>query len=108
MVLAKRAGQKPRDIAMALAARLEGDGDIDTVEVAGPGFLNIRLTDARWRRLVRDVVAAGEDFGASDLGAGKRAQVEYVSANPTGPMQIGHCRGAVFGDALAIVLEKAG
>ncbi len=108
MVLAKRAGQKPRDIATALAARLEGDGDIDTVEVAGPGFLNIRLTDARWRQLVRDVVAAGEAFGASDLGAGKRAQVEYVSANPTGPMHIGHCRGAVFGDALANVLEKAG
>jgi arginyl-tRNA synthetase len=108
MVLAKRAGQKPRDIATALAVRLEGDGDIDTVEVAGPGFLNIRLTDARWRQLVRDVVAAGEAFGASDLGAGKRAQVEYVSANPTGPMHIGHCRGAVFGDALANVLEKAG
>jgi arginyl-tRNA synthetase len=108
MVLAKRAGQKPRDIATALAARLEEDGDIDTVEVAGPGFLNIRLTDARWRQLVRDVVAAGEAFGASDLGAGKRAQVEYVSANPTGPMHIGHCRGAVFGDALANVLEKAG
>ena len=108
MVLAKRAGQKPRDIATALAARLEGDDDIAAVEVAGPGFLNMRLADARWRLLMRDIVVAGEAFGASDLGAGKRAHIEYVSANPTGPMHVGHCRGAVFGDALANVLEKAG
>ena len=108
MVLARRAGQKSRDIASALAARLEGDEDIASVEVAGPGFLNIRLADARWRQLVGEVAAMGEAFGASDLGAGKRAHVEYVSANPTGPMHVGHCRGAVFGDALANVLEKAG
>ena len=108
MVLAKRAGRKPRDIAVALAAALEGDDEIAAIEVAGPGFLNLRLREERWLQLVRDVLAAGAAFGASDLGAGKRAHVEYVSANPTGPMHVGHCRGAVFGDALANVLEKAG
>ncbi len=108
MVLAKRAGQKPRDIAEALAAGLAGDSDIASVDVAGPGFLNIRLSEARWQGLLRTVLSEGTEFGASGLGAGKRALVEYVSANPTGPMHIGHCRGAVFGDALCNVLENAG
>ncbi len=107
MVLAKRAGQRPRDIAEALSGRLSGDNDIALIEVAGPGFLNIRLAEARWQELVRAVLRDGGQFGASTLGAGKRALVEYVSANPTGPMHIGHCRGAVFGDALCNVLENA-
>jgi arginyl-tRNA synthetase len=108
MVLAKRAGRRPRDIAEALAGRLSGDHDIASIEVAGPGFLNIRLAEARWQELVRAVLRDGGQFGASTLGTGKRALVEYVSANPTGPMHIGHCRGAVFGDALCNVLENAG
>lgn len=108
MVLTKRAGMKPRDIATALAEALTSDADFESVDVAGPGFLNIRLKEAVWHNVLADVLAQGEGFGRSDLGAGKTAQVEFVSANPTGPMHIGHCRGAVFGDALASVLERAG
>ena len=108
LVLAKRAGMKPRDIATALAERLANEDDFTDVGVAGPGFLNIRLSEAVWHAVLSDVMAEGGDYGSSDVGAGKSAQVEFVSANPTGPMHIGHCRGAVFGDALANVLEKAG
>ncbi len=108
MVLAKRAGRKPRDIATALAAELEGDDDLESAEVAGPGFLNIRLAQAVWHGVLDEALSEGDDFGGSDLGAGQTVHVEFVSANPTGPMHIGHCRGAVFGDALANVLAKAG
>lgn len=107
MVLSKRAGMKPRDIAAALAEALVDDADFASVDVAGPGFLNIRLKDELWYAVLANVLAEGEDFGSSDLGAGKSAHVEFVSANPTGPMHIGHCRGAVFGDALARLLQKA-
>jgi arginyl-tRNA synthetase len=108
MVLAKPAGMKPRDIAEALAARLANDPRITSAEVAGPGFLNLRLAPSVWQGVVGAVLAAGKDYGRSDMGQGKRVNVEYVSANPTGPLHVGHTRGAVFGDALASLLDFAG
>ncbi len=108
MVLAKPAGLKPRDIAETLAERLAADDRIDTVEVAGPGFLNLRLADHVWAGVVVRVLDEGGDFGRSEMGAGERVNVEYVSANPTGPLHVGHTRGAVFGDALAALLDYAG
>ena len=108
MVLAKPAGAKPRDIAEKLAALLVVDARVTTAEVAGPGFLNMRLDDAVWQGVIGATLAAGTDYGRSDMGAGKRVNVEYVSANPTGPLHVGHTRGAVFGDALASLLAYAG
>jgi len=108
MVLAKPAGKKPRDIAQTLAAHLQGDARIDSVDVAGPGFLNLRLSASLWQGVVANVLAQGTGFGRSTMGAGQRVNVEYVSANPTGPLHVGHTRGAVFGDALASLLDFAG
>ena len=108
MVLAKPAGQKPRDIAEALVARLTTDAQIETGEVAGPGFINLRLASGVWQAIVTEALDAGEGFGRSGLGAGTKVLVEYVSANPTGPLHVGHTRGAVFGDALASLLDFAG
>ena len=108
MVLAKPAGQPPRAIAEKLAARLQGRGGITSAEVAGPGFLNLRLQPESWQGVVRSALAEGRDFGRSDLGRGRKVNVEFVSANPTGPMHVGHTRGAVFGDALASLLDFAG
>ncbi len=108
MVLAKPAGRKPRDIAEALAPKLADDPRITTAEVAGPGFLNLRLSEDTWRGVVMAVLAQGADYGRSDMGAGRKINVEYVSANPTGPLHVGHTRGAVFGDALASLLEFSG
>ncbi|MEO1423935.1 MAG: arginine--tRNA ligase [Pseudomonadota bacterium] len=108
MVLAKPAKMKPRDIADALAARLGGDARLASVEVAGPGFLNLRLVSGQWQRVIPAALSAGARFGASELGVGVKVNVEYVSANPTGPLHIGHTRGAVFGDALAELLDFAG
>ncbi|GGX61726.1 arginine--tRNA ligase [Tateyamaria omphalii] len=108
MVLAKPAKMKPRDIAEALAKRLAEDDRITSAEVAGPGFLNLRLAPSVWQRVVAAVLRAGTDYGRSDLGAGQKVNVEYVSANPTGPLHVGHTRGAVFGDALASLLDFAG
>ncbi|GIT90445.1 arginine--tRNA ligase [Jannaschia pagri] len=108
MVLAKPAKKKPRDIADALAPRLMADPRIASAEVAGPGFLNIRLAPVVWQTVVGAVLAQGTAFGRSDMGAGQTVNVEYVSANPTGPLHVGHTRGAVFGDALASLLEYAG
>jgi len=108
MVLAKPSGRKPRDIAQALAERLSADPRIDTAEVAGPGFLNLRLNPAVWTGLVEAVLADGTGYGRSSMGAGRSVNVEYVSANPTGPLHVGHTRGAVFGDALAGLLDFAG
>ena len=107
MVLAKPAGMKPRDIADKLAARLTDDR-ITAAEVAGPGFLNLRLAPSVWYGLITEALGAGKDFGRSDMGADARINVEFVSANPTGPMHVGHVRGAVFGDALASLLDFAG
>jgi arginyl-tRNA synthetase len=108
MVLAKPAGMKPRDIAEALAGALGRDARIASAEVAGPGFLNLRLSAETWRGVVRAALAEGAGYGRSDLGQGRRVNVEFVSANPTGPMHVGHTRGAVFGDALARLLAFAG
>ncbi|MGK8236008.1 arginine--tRNA ligase [Roseovarius sp. MS2] len=108
MVLAKPAGLKPREIADALAARLAEDGRVESAEVAGPGFLNLRLVPAVWQRVARAALTEGTGYGRSTLGAGKRVNVEYVSANPTGPLHVGHTRGAVFGDALARLLDYVG
>ena len=108
MVLAKPAKMKPRDIADALAPVLLADARITSAEVAGPGFLNLRLDPVLWLGVAPAVLAAGTDFGRSTLGAGQKVNVEYVSANPTGPLHVGHTRGAVFGDALAGLLEFAG
>ncbi len=108
MVLAKPAGLKPRDIADALAAKLLDDARIAGAEVAGPGFLNLRLAPACWQGIVATALAEGEGFGRSDMGQGARVNVEFVSANPTGPMHVGHTRGAVVGDALSKLLAFAG
>ncbi|QYX55250.1 arginine--tRNA ligase [Roseovarius sp. SCSIO 43702] len=108
MVLAKPAGLKPRDIAEVLAAKLADDPRIESAEVAGPGFLNLRLADGEWHGVLRAALKAGADFGRSEMGQGRRVNVEYVSANPTGPLHVGHTRGAVFGDALASLLDFTG
>ncbi|WP_022672025.1 arginine--tRNA ligase [Novosphingopyxis baekryungensis] len=108
MVLAKPAGVKPRDLAEKIAERLRAVDSIDTVDIAGPGFLNLRLDDGVWREELREIAAQGADYGRSDSGKGVSVNIEYVSANPTGPMHMGHCRGAVVGDALANVLQFAG
>jgi len=108
MVLAKPAAMQPRAIAEALAARLMADPRIAGADVAGPGFLNLRLDPAIWHGLVRATLAQGTDYGRSTLGQGLKVNVEFVSANPTGPMHVGHTRGAVFGDALARLLSFAG
>ncbi|MEM8957614.1 MAG: arginine--tRNA ligase [Pseudomonadota bacterium] len=108
MVLAKPAGAKPRDIAEALAQALTDDPRIASAEVAGPGFLNLRLAPAVWQQVVSSVLDLGQSYGRSEVGAARRVNVEYVSANPTGPLHVGHTRGAVFGDALASLLEFAG
>jgi len=108
LVLAKRAAMKPRDIAERLAEKLRDDNAIASAEVAGPGFLNLRLADPVWQELLRTVMRDGPAYGRSTIGQALKAHVEYVSANPTGPMHIGHCRGAVFGDTLCNLLEAAG
>lgn len=108
MVLAKPAGMQPRAIAEALAARLLADPRVAGVDVAGPGFLNLRLEPVAWQSLVRAVLEQGLQYGRSTLGAGRKVNVEFVSANPTGPMHVAHARGAVVGDALAALLAFAG
>ena len=108
MVLAKPAKTNPRALAEALAAELGKLDEVAEATVAGPGFINLRLTDAAWRDELTQIAAAGDDYGRSTSGKGVRVNVEYVSANPTGPMHMGHCRGAVVGDALASLLEFAG
>ena len=108
MVLAKAAKQPPRDLAQVIASKLSALEIVKSAEVAGPGFINLRLDDAFWGGIVKAVLANPEGYGRPDLGKGEKLNVEYVSANPTGPMHVGHCRGAVFGDALARLLEFAG
>jgi len=108
MALAKRAGHKPRDLAEKIANQLAQDEEIDKVDVAGPGFINITLADATWKNVIATILREKNAYGRSTLGTGKRIHIEYVSANPTGPMHIGHCRGAVFGDTLANLLSFAG
>src|SRR3984957_6908214 len=108
MVLAKDAKAKPRDLAGQIAARLRADDLIASVDIAGPGFINLTLKPAAWSDALRPVLREGEAYGRSASGAAEKVNVEYVSAIPTGPMHVGHCRGAVFGDALASLLAFAG
>jgi len=108
MVLAKPAKKNPREIAEALSAKLMADDRVALAEVAGPGFLNLRLETGVWSGVVKSALTHGTAFGRSDMGAGRKVNVEYVSANPTGPLHVGHTRGAVFGDALASLLDYAG
>jgi arginyl-tRNA synthetase len=108
MVLAKDAGLKPRELAERLAAELGKRPEIAKVEVAGPGFINLTLDPSVWREALGAAILAGPEFGRSDIGKAEPVNVEYVSANPTGPMHVGHCRGAVFGDALANLLAFTG
>ncbi len=108
MVLAKPAGKNPRDIADVLAGKLVADPRVITADVAGPGFLNLRLDPAAWQAVIPVALSASADYGRSTIGTGKKVNVEYVSTNPTGPIHVGHTRGAVFGDALASLLDFAG
>lgn len=108
MVLAKPAEKSPRDIATALCKVLSIHDDIADAQIAGPGFINLTIAKAYWPGFMRSVLEQGKGFAASTLGAGRKVNVEYVSANPTGPLHVGHCRGAVFGDALARLLEVTG
>ncbi|UDL90056.1 arginine--tRNA ligase [Mesorhizobium sp. PAMC28654] len=108
MVLAKPTGQNPRALAERLAEALRADKDVAAAEVAGPGFVNLRLKDGFWQAHLTALLGEGRNYGRSTVGGGKKANVEYVSANPTGPMHVGHCRGAVVGDALANIMMFAG
>jgi arginyl-tRNA synthetase len=108
MVLAKDARAKPRELADRIADRLRADPVVEKVDVAGPGFINLTLKTSAWFGALRSVLEQGNGYGRSTAGAGEKVNVEYVSANPTGPMHVGHCRGAVFGDALASLLSFAG
>lgn len=108
MVLNKAFGKPPRVLAEAIAAKLASHPDVASVDIAGPGFINLRLKPAVWGRVLASVLALGDGYGRSRLGGGKKANVEYVSANPTGPLHVGHVRGAVFGDALAQLLIETG
>jgi arginyl-tRNA synthetase len=108
MVLAKEAKLKPRDLAEKIAERLRADDLVTSVEVAGPGFINLTLNVSVWADTLRAVLRESSAYGQSAIGAGEKVNVEYVSANPTGPMHVGHCRGAVFGDALASLLQLTG
>lgn len=108
MVLAKPAGMKPRDLAERLVEGLSKLATVDSAEVAGPGFINLRIAGDFWRNQVAEILRTGPAYGDSAAGGGKKINVEYVSANPTGPLHVAHARGAVIGDALASLLAKAG
>ena len=108
MVLSKAANMKPRDIAKHLAARLGALDAVASAEIAGPGFINLILTPDKWREVLAEILIAGIDYGDSDFGGGAKVNVEYVSANPTGPLHVAHARGAVIGDTLANLMTKAG
>ena len=108
MVLAKEAKTKPRDLAEKIAEKLRADELVAAVDVAGPGFINLTLKPQVWADALRAVLRGNVRYGRSAIGAAEKVNVEYVSANPTGPMHVGHCRGAVFGDALCSLLQFAG
>ena len=108
MVLAKSLGASPRDLASPIAVRLREDPDVAGVEIAGPGFINLTLAPRYWQTFLGKLIDSGTDYGRSTIGRGEAVNVEFVSANPTGPMHVGHCRGAVFGDALSNLLAAAG
>lgn len=108
MVLAKTAGKNPRALGEAIAEKLRAADGVREVSLAGPGFVNFRLTPAAWQNVVRAILEQGTSYGDCAMGKGEKVNVEYVSANPTGPMHAGHMRGAVIGDVLAGLLQKAG
>jgi len=108
MVLSKAAGMKPRDLAAVLSERLNTIQWVHETEIAGPGFINLRLESPYWHQRLEEILQNGTAFGDSTLGRGETVNVEYVSANPTGPLHVAHARGAVVGDVLASLLEKAG
>ena len=108
MLLAKPAKSNPRAIAQALVAALPPSDAIAAVEIAGPGFLNFRLSESAWQGQLRTILHDGAAYGRNDSGAGRRAGVEYVSANPTGPLHVGHGRAAAIGDCIARVLDANG
>ncbi len=108
MVLARQAKTNPRELAGKIVEKIAADPVVESAEIAGPGFINLRLSDSAWLAELAAVKVLGNDYGRSTLGSGSTVNVEYVSANPTGPMHMGHCRGAVVGDALAALLEFAG
>jgi len=108
MVFAKKLSIKPRDLAIQICNELDSNDDVSAVEVAGPGFINIKLVDEVWFKSLHFILGSGKDYGSSALGAGKKINIEYVSANPTGPLHAAHARGAVVGDALARLLMKTG
>ena len=108
MVCAGQVGLKPRDFASLVALELEALPSIESVEVAGPGFINLKLSNAFWYEQLQKILKEKENYGSSNMGAGEKINIEFCSANPTGPMHVGHVRGAIFGDALAGLLSKAG
>jgi len=108
LVLAKQAGQNPRVLAEKIAEKLKALAIVESADIAGPGFINLRLSTAFWQQRIADILDSGKNYGASKIGKGEKVNVEYVSANPTGPLHVGHVRGSVFGDALANLLEKVG
>jgi len=108
MILAKSSGKNPKELAALIAEQIRLLPDITSVEIAGAGFINMRFAPSFWQRIIPVILKAGNEYGKSDVGKGKHINVEYVSANPTGPLHVGHGRGAVFGDALATLLAKAG
>src|SRR3990172_7057771 len=109
MVLARSTRRPPRQIADTVVKHLhDPDGLVERVEIAGPGFINFALSDTAWRRRLAEILDAGESYGSSSFGKGRRVQVEFVSANPTGPLHVGHGRGAATGDAIARILAAAG
>ena len=108
MVLAKQVGMNPRDLAAKIVGELDKLQEVASAQIAGPGFINVKLKQSFWHNHLAVILASAETYGAGLVGGGKKVNVEYVSANPTGPMHVGHCRGAVIGDALANLLEFAG
>ena len=108
MVLAKPAGMNPRAVAELLVAKLQSAPDVKSLSIAGPGFINVTLKADVWPRVLSSVLSQKENFGRTTYGQGRKVNVEYVSANPTGPLHVGHVRGAVFGDALAALLKATG
>ncbi len=108
MVLAKAVGENPRALGERIAAAFESDPDVAAASVAGPGFVNLKLSDGFWQARLAEMLELATDYGRSQMGGGRKVNVEYVSANPTGPMHVGHCRGAVVGDALSNLLDFAG
>ena len=108
MVLSKGLGLKPRDLAQLISEALKSHKDVRKVEIAGPGFINLYLSESFWQARIGDILSAGIRYGNFRIGQGRKVNVEYVSANPTGPLHVAHARGAVYGDALASLLAKAG